>query len=102
MTYSNVKKLDIHIVNQKILWMPNRLVYLYWTKLSILKEAKDTSSIMKKGIILLAKTNPNKRTTTVQVPKQVTLRVSTAPNQENRGTWNVTASIFNEEKWAQN
>ena len=57
---------------------------------------------MKKGIILLAKTNPNKRTTTVQVPKQVTLRVSTAPNQENRGTWDVTAFIFNEEKWAQN
>jgi len=53
---------------------------------------------MKKSIILLAKTNPNKRTTTVQVSKQVALRASTAPNQENRGTLDVTASIFNEEK----
>ncbi|KAL9714988.1 hypothetical protein Ac2012v2_001648 [Leucoagaricus gongylophorus] len=55
---------------------------------------------MNEGIILLAKTNPNEGTTTVQAPKQVILRASTAPNQENGGTRDVTASVFNEEKWA--
>jgi len=80
MIYSNVKKLNIHIMDQKILWTLNRSVCLYWTKLSISKETKDTSDIMKKCIILLAKTNSNKRTVTIQVSKQVALRASIAPN----------------------
>ena len=63
-------------MDQKILWTLNGLVCLYWTKLSIPKETKDTSDIMKKGIILLAKTNPNKRTVTIQVSKQVALKAS--------------------------
>jgi len=67
-------------MDQKILWTLNGLVCLYWTKLSIPKETKDTSDIMKKGIILLAKTNPNKRTVTMQVSKQVALRASIVPD----------------------
>jgi len=78
--YNNVKKLNIHILDQKILWTSNRSVCIYWTKLSIPKETKDTSDIMKKGIILLAKTNSNKRIVTMQVSKQVALRASIAPN----------------------
>ena len=38
-------------------------------ELSISKEAKDTNNIMNESIILLAKINPNKETTTVQIPK---------------------------------
>ena len=56
-------------MDQKILWTLNESVCLYWTKLSIPEETKDTSDIMKKGIILLAKTNSNKRTVTMQVSK---------------------------------
>ena len=67
-------------MDQKILWTLNGLVCLYWTKLSIPKETKDTSDIMKKGIILLAKTNPNKRTVTIQVSKQVALKASIVPD----------------------
>ena len=37
----------------------------------------------------------------MQASKQVALRTSTVPNQENGETWNITASIFNEEKQAQ-
>ena len=67
-------------MDQKILWTLNGLVCLYWTKLSIPKETKDISDIMKKGIILLAKTNPNKRTVTIQVSKQVALKASIVPD----------------------
>ena len=58
--------------NRKIL----SLLFVFLTKLclglaelSIPKEAKDTSNIMNESIILLAKINPNKETTTVQTPK---------------------------------
>lgn len=98
--HGDVKKLDTHIVDQNEPWAPNGSVCPGLAELSIPKGAKDTSGIMNEGIILLAKTNPNEGTATAQAPKQVTLRASTAPNQENGGTRDVTASVFNEEKRA--
>ena len=78
--YNDVKKLDIYIIDQKILWTSNISVCLYWTKLSIPKETKDTSGIIKKDIILLVKAKSNKRIVTIQVSKQVSLKASIAPN----------------------
>lgn len=87
------KKLDTQFVDKKEPRAPSGSVCPGLAEVNSTKGAKDTSGIMNEGIILLAKTSPNEGNTTAQAPKQVSLGAANAPNQDNGGTRDVTASI---------
>jgi retron-type reverse transcriptase len=87
------KKLDTHIVDQKEPWTPSGSVCPGLAEVNSSQGAKDTVGFMNDGIILLAKTSPNEGNANAQAPKQESLRATTAPNQDNEGIRDVTASI---------
>lgn len=91
--HGDVKKLDTQTVDQKEPRAPSGSVCPGLAEVNFPQGAKDTIDIMSESIILLAKTNPNEGNAIAQAPKQETLRASTALNQDNGGTRDVTASI---------
>lgn len=88
-----VKKLETQIVDQKEPRAPRGSVCPGLAEVNSSHGAKDTGGIMNVGIILLAKTTPNEGNAIAQAPKQDTLRVTNALNQDNGGTRDVTASV---------
>jgi len=86
------KKLDTQLVDQKEPRTPSGSVCSGLAEVNSPTGAKNTVGIMNDSIILLAKTNPNEGHTTAQAPKQVSLRASSALNQDDGGTRDVTAS----------
>jgi group II intron reverse transcriptase/maturase len=91
--HGDVKKLETHIVDQKEPWAPSGSVCPGLAEVNSSQGAKDAVGIINNGIILLAKTNPNEGNANAQAPKQESLRATTALNQDNEGTRDVTASI---------
>ena len=91
--HGDVKKLDTQTVDHKEPRTPSGSVCHGLAEVNSPQGAKDTIDIMSESIILLAKTNPNEGNAIAQAPKQETLRATTALNQDNGGTRDVTASI---------
>jgi hypothetical protein len=86
------KKLDTHTVYQKKPRIPSGLVCPGLAEVNSSNGAKNITGIINNNIILLAKTEPNKGNANAQAPKQDNLGAKYAPNLDNGGTRDVTAS----------